>query len=413
MAKAFILGGNGYTNNDSASRSIGIITTASLPWFTGTSILPLFRAVFLNKQGWQTTLYLPWLKPTQQHYLFENQRFYTPEAQRRYIQNWLPEECRPWLPEIRFYKAWYHKAWGVIYPGQSLDRLVTQNHVLLEEPEHLFWLQPWSSFKRRRRQVTGIVHTNYNKYTEGYPEFNRRLFYGYNRFLMQRTCHHLICTSAVQQAICRLPQCRVENVNGVNPLFFRQPAAPPSRQGCYFMGKLVPEKGLAELFEGLQAVGMQTIDLFGQGDRAWVKALAARYHVNPVFKGVSRQPWHDLSGYKLFINCSKSEHLCSTTAEALAMQKWVILPKHTSNEFFYPFRNCLVYADKAEFKRHFLYALAHDPTDDPNTTQLSWEAATQRLLKTVAIPSGKLYADHKDKEREWSRPFVENNSKII
>jgi digalactosyldiacylglycerol synthase len=369
--------------------------------------------VFLSKQGWQTTLYLPWLKPEQQHYCFENRRFYHPEEQQAYIQNWLPEELRPWLPEIQFYKAWYHKAWGVIYPGQSFARLVTQDHVLLEEPEHLFWTQPWSSFKHRRRQVTGIVHTNYKKYTEGYPEINRRLFYSYNRFLMQRICHRLICTSSVQQDICRLSQCRVENVNGVNPLFFRQPAAPPSQQGCYFMGKLVPEKGLAELFEGLQAVGMQTIDLFGQGDRVWVNALAACHHITPNFKGISPQPWHDLVDYKIFVNCSRSEILCTATADALAMQKWVIVPQHPSNEFFYPFQNCLVYADMAEFKRHFLYALAHDPAYDPNTRQLSWEAATQRLLKSVAITSGKQDADRKDiRSKNGRMPFfLKNNSK--
>lgn len=395
-----------YPHHNSSARSIGIITTASLPWFTGTSILPLFRAVFLNKQGWQTTLYLPWLTPAQQPCLFENQRFNHPEEQRDYIQNWLPEDLRPWLPEIRFYKAWYFKAWGSIFPTQSFTRLIAEGNVLLEEPEHLFWLQPWSSLKRWRTQVTGIVHTNYKKYTEGYPEINRRLFHGYNRFLMQRICHHLIATSAVQQDVCRLPQSRVKNVNGVNPLFFRQPAVPPPQRRCYFIGKLVPEKGLTELFEGLQAVGMQTIDLFGQGDRSWVKKLAARHGVTPIFKGVSQEPWQDLSGYKTFINCSKSEHLCTTTAEALAMQKWVILPKHPSNEFFYQFQNCLVYRDMAEFKNHFLYARAHDPKYDPNTMQLSWEAATQRLLKMVAIPSEKLYVDYKDKEREWSNAVV-------
>lgn len=382
-----------YSDNKSPSQSIGIVTTASLPWFTGTSILPLFRAVFLNQQGWRTTLYLPWLKPAQQHHLFEHYKFYHPDEQRAYIQNWLPEDLRPWLPEIRFYKAWYHEAWGVIYPSQSFDRLVTQDHVLLEEPEHLFWLRPWSGFKRQRTQVTGIVHTNYTKYTENYPELERRIFHGYNRFLMQQVCHHLICTSSVQHDVCRLPGCTVENVNGVNPLFFRRSAAPPAPDSCYFIGKFLPQKGLAELFEGLQAVGRSEIDLFGQGDQAWVKALAANYDIKPIFKGVSHQPWRDLEGYKLFINCSKSEHLCSTTAEALAMQKWVIIPKHPSNEFFYPFQNCLVYANMQEFKKHFLYALANTPKHDPNTTKLSWEAATKRLIKIVTIPLGKQVAE--------------------
>lgn len=368
------------------------MTTASLPWFTGTSVLPLFRAVFLNQQGQQTTLYLPWLKPAQQHYCFENLQFYHPDEQRAYIYQWLPNELRKWMPEIQFYKAWLYKPWTSIFPIQSFSRLVAQDTVILEEPEHLFYFQPWSGLKRKRRHVTGIVHTNYKKYTEAHPDFNRRMFYKYNRGLMQWVCHHLICTSSVHQDVCRLPHCAVENVNGVNPLFFRQ-VNPQSQQGYYFIGKLIPEKGLAELFEGLQAVGMPTIDLFGQGDRAWVKALAANYSITPIFKGVSQQPWHDLAGYKLFINCSESEHLCTTTAEALAMQKWVIIPRHPSNEFFYQFQNCLVYENRPEFKRHFLYALAHEPKYDPNTAKLSWEAATQRLLKRMAIPLEKQVAE--------------------
>ena len=91
--------------------------------------------------------------------------------------------------------------------------------------------------------------------------------------------------------------------------------------------------------------------------------------------------------HSIFINPSVSEVLCTTTAEALAMGKFAIIPVHPSNTFFLKFPNCLAYRNKLEFVANLRWALTHDP--EPLTPELAreftWEAATDRLITAAAI----------------------------
>ena len=86
-------------------RSIAIVTTAALPWMTGTSVNPLLRAAYLAKAGKRVTLMVPWVHPLDQKLIFPaGLAFDTPLQQEEHIRKWLLERAGVRVSfELRFY----------------------------------------------------------------------------------------------------------------------------------------------------------------------------------------------------------------------------------------------------------------------------------------------------------------------
>ncbi|XP_052171017.1 digalactosyldiacylglycerol synthase 2, chloroplastic [Diospyros lotus] len=385
---------------------ISIFTTASLPWMTGTAVNPLFRAAYLAKDvDRKVTLVIPWLPLKDQEHVYPNKiTFASPSEQEKYVRQWLGERIGFASGfNILFYPGKFSLDKRSIIPVGDITEIIPDEEAdiaVLEEPEHLTWFHHGKRWKTKFCLVIGIVHTNYLEYVKREKNGQLRAFFlkHVNSWVVNIYCHTVIRLSAATQD---LPRSIICNVHGVNPKFIEigkkkseqlQNGSPAFPKGAYYIGKMIWNKGYKELLKLLtdhqkNLAGLD-VDLYGSGeDSAEVEEAAKKLeltvtvhagcdHADPLF--------HD---YKVFLNPSTTDVVCTTTAEALAMGKIVVCANHPSNDFFKQFPNCRTYNDGKGFVEATRKALAEEPTPltDAQKHELSWEAATERFLKAAGL----------------------------
>ncbi|CAM9096403.1 unnamed protein product, partial [Heterosigma akashiwo] len=417
-------------------RRIWVVTTACLPWMTGTSVNPLLRATILAEQRGpgKVTLVVPWLEPRDQERVFpKGVAFDTYEEQDTHVREWLRANTKYTAGvenlELVFYPSRYHEMFGSIFPMGDITDLVPDEEAdvcILEEPEHLNWYRAeGSSWYQKFNHVIGICHTNYVTYMSTYSEneFLGNLVSLLNVWMVRAYCHRVIKLSAVLQKYAPEKEV-VDNVHGVRDTFLEVGRARAVDRdfpkGAYFIGKKIWGKGYdltADLLDHARdpgalnrqrngpAVADVRIDLYGGGpDEEEIKALYEARGLPARF--LPAIDHGRLGQYKIFINPSITEVLCTTTAEALAMGKFALIPDHPSNEFFKQFPNCLVYGNKEEFRAHLAFALeaAPAPMTEAALRPFTWEAATERLVAASRITVGerRRFNEELDRFCEWS-----------
>mmetsp|Transcript_38835 Transcript_38835/g.97568 ORF Transcript_38835/g.97568 Transcript_38835/m.97568 type:complete len:899 (-) Transcript_38835:276-2972(-) len=387
-------------------RKVAIVTTAALPWMTGTAVNPLLRAVYLAKDSArEVTLVIPWLTKADQASIFPNVTFDSPEQQEQYVREWARKRTGVDTPfKVQFYPGKYAPEKGSILPVGDLTQYIPDAEAdvaVLEEPEHLNWYHHGRCWTDKFQHVVGIVHTNYLDYArrEEGGDIKEGLLRAINQWVCQAHCHKVVKLSGAVQS---LPKEHTEFVHGVSPAFLdvgvsrREPLPGSDKrfsQGFYFIGKVVWAKGYTELLDMVKhhrgTSGEELpVDVYGGGpDLDDVRSRSSQNGLSLKFHGPKDHLSPDIHEYKAFINPSTSDVVATTSAEALAMGKFVICCEHPSNQFFSQFQNCLIYRSPAEFSEKVRYAMAHEPKplSEEEKYKLTWEAATERFLDIASL----------------------------
>ncbi|KAK9819394.1 hypothetical protein WJX81_002552 [Elliptochloris bilobata] len=400
-------------------RHIAIVTTASLPWRTGTAVNPTLRAAYLAHlyPKLEVTLLLPWLALSDQRHLFpDGLEFASPDVQEAWVRAWVRERAGF---DVAFKTTWYpgryDNAFRSIFAVGDVTQYVPDSEAdvaILEEPEHLTWFHHGRRMTDKFNHVVGILHTNYIDYIRrgghGQPggPAAARLVYAANRKLVSVHCHKVIKLSdAGQRVRLRLLAAPAPAPHGQAPCAVGggAPSAPAFTAGAYFIGKALWGKGFTELLALLAAHKAATgnslrVDAYGAGEDADdIKAKAAERGLALRMHGGVDHLDARLRPFRVFINPSTSDVVATTSAEALAMGKWLLCPVHPSNTFFATFANCLIYTSPANFAAQLRVAESADPgpLSGDDRRRLTWEAATERLLDAAAIDGA-----------EWPHPLA-------
>jgi len=302
-------------------RRIWVVTTAALPWRTGTAVNPLLRALYLarDRPPQYVTLLVPWVPDAKARaFLYgANLTFQNPSEQEAWIRNFCVTRAGMSDPgvvdklRIQFWEGVYHHSFGSIFPVVDICAQIPSEEAdiaILEEPEHLNWFRvPDASVANDEAQelgwahkfqhVVGILHTNYGSYMKQYgmgtsvltaPALN-----ALSALVIKAYCHKVIRLSGTLTSL--VPSKEITcNVHGVREEFFvrdqasssptnlglrftttlSEPANTPPQEKCaavYFIGKLIWAKGFEYMLELQERYRAQNgeyfaVDIYGVGN---------------------------------------------------------------------------------------------------------------------------------------------------
>ncbi|WP_086933209.1 glycosyltransferase [Agarilytica rhodophyticola] len=367
-------------------RDVTIITTACLPWFTGTSINPMIKASELSKNNICVKLMVPWLSLEDQKKIYSVQ-FNSQKEQLDYINSYLDEHNYSRM-DIIFYDGAYIPWYGIVPSEKFLDKVPVNNYLILEEIDHLLINKPFAKFLRARPdlRIMGVIHTNYPYYWRKYfrflPDFLYKFMikniYGVLHYaILKRNAHRLV---ALSPAIDFYRGISYQCLHGVGDEFFHEDSV-ENMSDVYFIGKIIKEKSIDSFIDVANALPDVKFDLWGK----FFDTYADKFTGNITHRGETAEPSKSLKSYKIFFNPSQSEVLCTTTLEAIAMKKIVILPDVPCNQVFKLYKRAYFYNNLQQAIDLVRKMSASSSLPEVNTEGYRWSNVIKQFISQELV----------------------------
>lgn len=367
-----------------------VLTSAALPWMTGPSFISLWHACGLSALGYRVAYLLPWLDAASQERLWGEQRFADFDEQVAWLRAEAADLGCPDLPECRPYRGRYLAKLKSIMPLEDVFRAAPPSRSLIaSEPEHLCWYP----FTRRRKHIRaertlGLSMTDYETYIRmsdlPAPRHVARLVsYLHGRALRLRIDLPLSLSPALTLPGVSMP---VERITGVSRGYAHVPAVAPGTRGVYFLGSFLWEKGLEDLVQIAKRAD-QPMDVIGAGRHEDAfRDLVQREKAPLTIKGPNTRFWDDIGNYRVMLNPSKSEVLCTATADALVSGRHVVLPECPGNLPFHAYPNAHFYNDLDGAVAALRHAVASDPEPPAAARRdFDWMEACRKLAELSGL----------------------------
>lgn len=369
------------------SYDVAIVTTAALPWRTGPSFLSLWHACGLSDLGLRVAYVIPWLSEASQKLVWNMVYFHHAEEQYEYLRQEASRLGCPALPDFFFYRGRYSSFIRSIIPLQDVFSAIPSTRVIvLEEPEHLTW---YPATRRRRavkaETIIGVVMTNYEYYVRSSLPPGLRwlgiLIAGWHRRLIRRHTDLAVPLSPAVSLEGMGHPYREGRITGVLAPYAEVPPVEEETDGIYFLGRLVWDKGLDILIE-IACQSGRSIDIYGDGPDAGDIARVARERGAKLrFLGPSASPWTFLKKYRVFLNPSMSEVLCTATADALVAGRHVVLPICPGNTPFFAYPNTHGYSNLHDAVTALEAAMKKQPVSPVEIRHdFDWRTACRNLM---------------------------------
>jgi digalactosyldiacylglycerol synthase len=252
--------------------------------------------------------------------------------------------------------------------------------------------------------------TNYGHYIRhaGVPGAERlaRLATRWHRRLIRSHVDIVVPLSpAVADVTQGHPGLTEARVTGVLEAYAGVPPVTPETQGAYFLGRLVWDKGLAEVIALAARTGVP-IDILGDGPDGPAIRAHARAAGAPVrFLGPSAAPWAVLGDHRVFVNPSVSEVLCTATADALVAGRHVVLADCPANAPFAGYPNVHPVSDLDGAAAALRRAMRTPPAPpDAVRRDFDWTRACLRLAALAGLggaPAASVPADDPEAPGEY------------